>query len=315
MTELLRLDGVVKHHRVPDGVVHAVDGVSFSLSEGEVLGLVGESGCGKSTLGRTMLRLEELNAGSIVFEGRDISALRRRELRPVRRQMQMVFQDPYASLNPRGTVRRILTEPFIVHGIGSREERRRWVDELLTKVGLRPEQADLYPHQFSGGQRQRISIARALALRPKLVVCDEPVSALDVSIQAQILNLLSDLRREFGLAYVFISHDLAVVGHIADRIAVMYLGQIVEIGARAALWADPKHPYTRALFSALPSPHVVGRPQARVAAKGEPASPLAPPSGCRFHTRCPLAADICRTQAPALRALAPGQMAACHFAQ
>ena len=315
---LLSVRNLVKYHETPDGKVHAVDGISFEVAAGETLGIVGESGCGKSTLGRTLVRLHQPDDGCIAFQGQDISRLSRRALRSVRRDIQMVFQDPYASLNPRRMVRQILTEPFDVHAAGRRSERAGMVDELLGRVGLHPDHADRYPHEFSGGQRQRIAIARAIALEPRLVVCDEPVSALDVSIQAQIINLLRRLQSESHLAYVFISHDLSVVGYLADRIAVMYLGEIVEIAPKPALWADPLHPYTQALFSAIP----VARPPSEVRRRrlplaGELPSPMNPPSGCRFHTRCPYVMPKCKAEAPALstiqRGTAGDHKVACHL--
>lgn len=313
---LLEVTDLVKHYVSSFGVVRAVDGVSLALDRSKVLGLVGESGCGKSTLGRTIMGLEVADGGSVRLDGNELIGLTPRQLRPHRRHVQMVFQDPYGSLNPRSTVRRLLTEPFEIHGIGTRAERQQWAVELLLRVGLRAEHASRYPHEFSGGQRQRISIARAIALRPKLIVCDEAVSALDVSVQAQIVNLLRSLQREVGLAYLFISHDLGVVGHLADDIAVMYLGQIVEIGAKAPLLTNPLHPYTKALFSAVPGVSLFGQASKRekLSLPGEPPSPVDPPSGCRFHTRCPFAIERCRTEAPVLRDTATNHKAACHLA-
>ena len=313
---LLSVEKLVKHHRTASGTVRAVDDISFAVQPGETLALVGESGCGKSTLGRTIMRLHEPDAGAIVFKGRDIAHLSRREMRPVRRDIQMVFQDPYASLNPRRTIRQILTEPYSVHGIGNAAERAASVSELIAKVGLHPDHANRYPHELSGGQRQRIAIARAIALEPSLVVCDEPVSALDVSIQAQIINLLRHLQGLSGAAYLFISHDLSVVGYLADRIAVMYLGEIIEIAPKKALWQEPLHPYTQALFSAIAEPLPPSVPRRkRIEMIGEIPSPMKPPSGCRFHTRCPLAMPKCREVAPPLRAVAgdPGRQVACHL--
>jgi oligopeptide/dipeptide ABC transporter ATP-binding protein len=312
---LLRVENLVKHHSTRRGILRAVDGVSFELAAGATLGLVGESGCGKSTLGRAILGLDRVDGGSVRFEDRELVGLSRRRMRPLRRHMQMVFQDPFGSLNPRSTVGRILSEPFRVHGIGTRAERKGRVMALLERVGLRPEHAERYPHEFSGGQRQRISIARAIALKPKLIICDEAVSALDVSIQAQIVNLLKSLQAEFGLSYLFISHDLGVVAHMADVIAVMYLGRIVEIGTKERLIAAPRHPYTQALFSAVPrSPAqaAMGARSGRIALRGEPPSPLDPPSGCGFHPRCAFASERCRGEAPALREIAAGQDVACH---
>ncbi len=293
-------------------VIHAVDGVSFSLEPGETLGLVGESGCGKSTTGRLILRLLEPSAGRIRFEGRDLVALSPRELWATRQRMQIVFQDPYGSLNPRMRVGRIIAEPLAIYGQDDASGRRRRVSDLLEVVGLDSTFAERYPHELSGGQRQRIGIAAALALHPSLIVADEPVSALDVSIQAQVLNLLMDLRRRFGLTYLFISHDLHVVLHMSDRVAVMYLGEIVELGARDAIHREPKHPYTQGLLSAAPVADPTLRRQ-RIIPKGEVASPLAMPSGCRFHPRCPFAFDRCRVERPALREVGAGHQAACHL--
>ena len=311
MTHLLRVDGLTKHFRVPAGTVHALDGVTLEVAAGETLGLVGESGCGKSTLGKTLVRLYEPDAGQVELLGVDISHLSPARLRPLRREMQMIFQDPFASLNPRSTVARILEEPMLVHRTGNRSERRARVGALLQRVGLRPEHGARLPHEFSGGQRQRIGIARALALSPKLVICDEPVSALDVSVRAQVLNLLAELRDEMGLAYLFISHDLSVVRHVADRIAVMYLGRIVEVGPAARVWSDPLHPYTEALLSAVPSTRATHR-RTRMPLEGDLPSPLDPPSGCRFRTRCPKATTVCAAEIPPMRRFAPGHLTACH---
>ncbi|MDO9285667.1 MAG: dipeptide ABC transporter ATP-binding protein [Aquabacterium sp.] len=312
---LLWVDDLVKHFPAPGGrVVHAVDGVTFELAAGETLGLVGESGCGKSTLGKTLLRLHPPTSGSVRLQGRELAAVSRREMKPLRRDLQMVFQDPFASLNPRTTVGRAIEEPMLVQGIGSRAERRERVQWLLQKVGLRPEAATRHPHEFSGGQRQRIGIARALALQPKVIVCDEPVSALDVSVRAQVLNLLADLKAEFGLAYLFISHDLSVVEYVCDRVAVMYLGRIVEIAPRRALWQQPLHPYTRALLDAAPRPDPTRRRGRRTLLDGEIPSPIDPPSGCRFRTRCPMQIPRCATETPHLVSAGGGHQVACHRA-
>jgi len=319
---ILRVEGLVKHFPVSSGVVmqkrigavKAVDDISFSISPGETVALVGESGCGKSTTGRLVLRLLEPTAGTVEVDGEDIFKLDKAALRAMRRRMQIIFQDPYASLNPRMAVGDILAEPLKVHGVASGRALADRVGALLAEVGLSPYHALRYPHEFSGGQRQRIGIARALAVNPKLIVCDEPVSALDVSIQAQVINLLQDLQRRFGLSYLFIAHDLAVVKHIADRVAVMYLGKIVELADKSTLFANPRHPYTQALFSSIPIPDPTV-PRGTGIIQGDVPSPLNPPSGCRFHTRCPHAEERCRVEEPTFREIAPGHRAACHFVE
>ncbi|MGY3441991.1 MULTISPECIES: ABC transporter ATP-binding protein [unclassified Bradyrhizobium] len=314
---LLEVTDLVKHYAVRGGVlrrqvgtVHAVDGVSFALGAGETLGLVGESGCGKSTVARTVLRLVEPTSGAIKLDGEDIAPLSKTALRPHRRSMQIVFQDPFASLNPRMTAGDIVGEPLSVHGIATGAKKQERIAELFQQVGLRPDQMKNFPHQFSGGQRQRICIARALSLGPRLIVCDEPVSALDVSIQAQVINLLIDLQRRQNFSYLFIAHDLAVVAHISHRVAVMYLGRIVEIADKHELFANPRHPYTQALLASVP----IADPKARRTAPlidGDVPSPINPPSGCAFHTRCRCAIDHCKTERPALQAAGPGHQVAC----
>ncbi|MGB7587102.1 MAG: dipeptide ABC transporter ATP-binding protein [Solirubrobacterales bacterium] len=318
---LLEVSELVKHFPIKSGVlidrevarVRAVDGVSFSVNEGETLGLVGESGCGKSTLCRTVLQLLEPTSGSVRFDGREIAGASRREMRPLRREMQMIFQDPYASLNPRKRVGQIIGDPMRFNDIVSGDGVRREVQELMKRVGLQPEHYNRFPHEFSGGQRQRIGIARALGLRPRLIVADEPVSALDVSIQAQIINLLEDLQQEFKLTYVFVAHDLGVVRHVSDRIAVMYLGKIVESAPAERLYTQPIHPYTAALLSAVPIPDPKeNRAREQQVLEGDVPSPIDPPPACRFHTRCPLATEICSQVEPELKGHGGGRIAACH---
>lgn len=298
----------------PTSTVSAVEDVSFSVSHGETLGLVGESGCGKSTTGKTILKLTEPSAGSIHLNGRDITALRHRAMLPYRRQMQIIFQDPYSSINPKLTAGSYVGEPLIVHGIARRgRDKEERVAELFRLVGLRPDQMRRFPHEFSGGQRQRLAVARALALEPELIVADECVSALDVSIQAAVINLMEDLQKELGIAYLFIAHDIGVVEHISHRVAVMYLGRLAEIGHRETIFTSPQHPYTEALLSAVPVPNPRARGREKVILKGEVPSPINPPSGCRFHTRCPYAFDRCKAEIPQLREIAPGRMVACHL--
>ncbi|MFJ4833304.1 ABC transporter ATP-binding protein [Streptomyces sp. NPDC088747] len=318
---LLRVQGLKKHFPIRKGVlqrqvaaVKAVDGIDFEVRKGETLGVVGESGCGKSTMGRVITRLQDPTGGTIEFEGKDITRLGARGMRPLRRDIQMIFQDPYGSLNPRHTIGSIVSAPFRLQGVEPEGGVKKEVQRLLELVGLSPEHFNRYPHEFSGGQRQRIGIARALALKPKLVVADEPVSALDVSIQAQVVNLMDDLQTELGLTYVIIAHDLSVVRHVSDRIAVMYLGKIVELADRTSLYEAPMHPYTKALMSAVPVPDPKrrGAKSERILLRGDVPSPISPPSGCRFHTRCWKATEICRTVEPPLIELKPGQQVACH---
>ncbi|WP_370529914.1 ABC transporter ATP-binding protein [Salinispirillum sp. LH 10-3-1] len=317
---LLEVQGLKKHFPVKNGIlqrttgqIKAVDGITFKVKRGETFGLVGESGCGKSTAGRTIIRLYEPTEGQIIFAGQDVSQAKERDLKTFRRQVQMVFQDPYSSLNPRKTIRTILTEPFDVHGLYDRAERADRVAELMQRVGLDASLINRYPHEFSGGQRQRIGIARSLALNPQMIIGDEPVSALDVSIQSQVLNIMADLQAEFGLTYLFIAHDLAVVKHISDRIGVMYLGHLVELADKHSLYKAPLHPYTQALLSAIPRSHPSQRNAPRQVLQGELPSPANPPTGCVFHTRCPHATARCRDEMPLMKTQGDGHQVACHL--
>lgn len=313
MAALLEIENLKKHYRVADNkVLKAVDGISFKVYEGETLGIVGESGCGKSTTGRLIMRLEEPTAGRVIFDGTDLTALKGDKLRNLRKDIQIIFQDPYASLNPRMTIKDIIAEPIKIHKLASGAELNRRVEQLLNYVGLSSYQGSRFPHEFSGGQRQRVGIARALATRPRLVVCDEPVSALDVSIQSQVINLLKDLQQEFKLTYIFIAHGLNVVKHMSDRVGVMYLGQMVELSPSDELYSNPRHPYTRALLSAIPQP-VPGKRKDRIILTGDVPSPVNPPPGCHFSTRCSLGQDICTRQTPALKEVSPGHFCACHM--
>ena len=319
-TPLLEVRDLTKHFAVRKGLfgrttghVRAVDGVSFTINRGETLGLVGESGCGKSTTGKTLLKLLEPDGGSILFDGSDITGFDRKRMAAVRRDLQVIFQDPYSSINPRATAGGYVGEPLRIHGLARGREALARVAELFEHVGLRPEHMRRYPHEFSGGQRQRLAVARALSLNPRLIVADEAVSALDVSIQASVINLLKDLQQELGLAYLFIAHDIGVVEHISHRVAVMYLGKLVEVADRKTLFTSPQHPYTQALLSAVPIPNPRLRRGQRLLLKGDVPSPINPPPGCRFHTRCPFAEDRCRVEEPKLRELSPGQLAACHL--
>jgi len=318
---ILHVEDLVMHFPIKRGViqrtvgyVHAVDGVTFDVFRGETLGLVGESGCGKTTTGRTILQLYKATGGKVIFEGKDLVQLKSEEMRQARRQIQMIFQDPYASLNPRMTVEEIIGEPLLVHNMAHGKEIRKRVKELLELVGLNPAYVDRYPHEFSGGQRQRIGVARSLALKPDLIVCDEPISALDVSIQAQVVNLLEDLQKEIGLTYLFIAHDLSMVRHISNRVIVMYLGVFVELADRTTLYENPLHPYSIALLSAVPIPDPkVEEKRKRIILEGDVPSPINPPSGCRFRTRCPLAQAICAEERPEWKEVEPDHFVACHF--
>ncbi|MDG0871986.1 ABC transporter ATP-binding protein [Paenibacillus thiaminolyticus] len=317
---LLDVRGLKKYFYTSKGLfgknkqtLKAVDDVSFQIRRGETFGLVGESGCGKSTTGRSIVRLYDVNAGEIRFDGTDLAHLSERELKPFRKRMQTIFQDPYSSLNPGMNVTQLISEPMEIHGFGTKAERRETVLELLNKVGLKPEHAERYPHEFSGGQRQRISIARALSVKPEFILCDEPISALDVSVQAQVVNMLEDLQAEFGLTYLFIAHDLSMVRHISDRIGVMYLGKLVELAPSDELYNHPAHPYTQALLAAIPVPDPNAASGAAAMLEGDLPSPLAGAAGCRFASRCPFATDRCRQQEPEWKEISPGHFAACHL--
>ncbi|KAF0825123.1 dipeptide ABC transporter ATP-binding protein [Cytobacillus firmus] len=319
--EILQVKDLQQYFPIKGGVfgrtvnhVKAVDGVNFTIYEGETVSIVGESGCGKSTTGRAILRLDEPTGGEVIFQGTNLLSKSKREMRSIRKDLQVIFQDPFASLNPRRSVGQTLEEAMGILNVVPKANRRRRAIELLEQVGLKEEHIDRYPHEFSGGQRQRIGIARALAVEPKLIICDEAVSALDVSVQAQVLNLLKKLQKEYGLTYLFISHDLGVVRHISDRIIVMYLGKVVEIAEKKSLFSNPRHPYTQALLSAIPEPNRKKKKE-RIILKGDVPSPIDPPAGCRFHTRCPLATDLCRQSDPELKSLGEGHQAACHYAE
>jgi oligopeptide/dipeptide ABC transporter ATP-binding protein len=319
--EILQVNDLQQYFPIKGGVfgrtvnhVKAVDGVNFTIYEGETVSIVGESGCGKSTTGRAILRLDEPTGGEVIFQGTNLLSKSKREMRSIRKDLQVIFQDPFASLNPRRSVGQTLEEAMGILNVVPKADRRRRAVELLEQVGLKEEHIDRYPHEFSGGQRQRIGIARALAVEPKLIICDEAVSALDVSVQAQVLNLLKKLQKEYGLTYLFISHDLGVVRHISDRIIVMYLGKVVEIAEKKSLFDNPSHPYTQALLSAIPEPNRKKKKE-RIILKGDVPSPIDPPSGCRFHTRCPLATDLCRQSDPELKSLGEGHQTACHYAE
>ncbi|MDR7318384.1 dipeptide ABC transporter ATP-binding protein [Brevibacillus nitrificans] len=318
---LLQVNNLKQHFPIKGGIfgrtvnhVKAVDDISFTLFEGETLSIVGESGCGKSTTGRAILRLDEPTDGEVLFEGKDLLAMSKSQMRDMRKDLQVIFQDPFASLNPRQSVSQILGEALAIQNVVPASQRRERIIELLSYVGLRPDQIDRFPHEFSGGQRQRIGIARALAMQPKLIICDEAVSALDVSIQAQVLNLLKSLQRQFKLTYLFISHDLGVVRHISDRVMVMYLGKVVEIADKKSLFDNPKHPYTQALLSAIPVPDV-NKKQERIILRGDVPSPINPPTGCRFHTRCPYVVERCKSEVPALTSLHSTHQVACHLVE